>query len=294
MTQLESLVHVLEPLPGAPPGFHGALVHVTPEQLQSPQFCSALADAWRGGASLLLLRGAGEIQPSSLVELTRYFGVPESMTATKIVPGWTDLEALPAEIMIVSNHNPMHSRGDATIELEGGKVIADPEAITFPMRRGWHSDQSYRRPPPDGSCFYMVSDPPEWGGDTLFADGTLGFEALSDADQQLAAATVGLHAGDSCARTWDHARAAAKMGIAEYRAAVAADPAAYRARPDLVLVESVLTGVPQPLARIHPVTGKRALYMCEKGQMDWFDGPIVGLPPGVVRAAISCRLLSVL
>jgi taurine dioxygenase len=32
--------------------------------------------------------------------------------------------------------------------------------------------------------------------------------------------------------------------------------------------------------RAHPVTGQRALYLCEYGQMDWFDGPFVGMQPG--------------
>jgi taurine dioxygenase len=36
----------------------------------------------------------------------------------------------------------------------------------------------------------------------------------------------------------------------------------------------------QPLVRVHPVTGRRALYMCERGQMDWLEGPIVGMQPG--------------
>ena len=30
----------------------------------------------------------------------------------------------------------------------------------------------------------------------------------------------------------------------------------------------------------HPVTGKPALYLCERGQMDWFEGPFVGMEPG--------------
>ena len=34
------------------------------------------------------------------------------------------------------------------------------------------------------------------------------------------------------------------------------------------------------MVRTHPVTGKRALYLCEDGQMDWFDGPFVGMAPG--------------
>jgi taurine dioxygenase len=36
----------------------------------------------------------------------------------------------------------------------------------------------------------------------------------------------------------------------------------------------------QPLVRVHPVTGKRALYLCEFGQMDWLEGPIAGMEPG--------------
>jgi taurine dioxygenase len=36
----------------------------------------------------------------------------------------------------------------------------------------------------------------------------------------------------------------------------------------------------QPIARFHPVTGKPALYLCETSQMDWVDGPLVGLEPG--------------
>jgi alpha-ketoglutarate-dependent taurine dioxygenase len=34
------------------------------------------------------------------------------------------------------------------------------------------------------------------------------------------------------------------------------------------------------VVRTHPVTGKKALYLCERSQMDWFDGPFVGLQPG--------------
>jgi taurine dioxygenase len=36
----------------------------------------------------------------------------------------------------------------------------------------------------------------------------------------------------------------------------------------------------QPVVRIHPVTGKPALYLCESSQMDWLDGPFVGMEPG--------------
>ena len=36
----------------------------------------------------------------------------------------------------------------------------------------------------------------------------------------------------------------------------------------------------QPVVRVHPVTQKRGLYLCEAGQMDWLDGPFVGMQPG--------------
>ena len=32
--------------------------------------------------------------------------------------------------------------------------------------------------------------------------------------------------------------------------------------------------------RTHPVTGEKSLFLCEWGQMDWFEGPFVGLEPG--------------
>ena len=39
----------------------------------------------------------------------------------------------------------------------------------------------------------------------------------------------------------------------------------------------------QPLVRVHPVTGKPALYLCESGQMDWVTGPIAGMETGPER-----------
>ena len=48
----------------------------------------------------------------------------------------------------------------------------------------------------------------------------------------------------------------------------------------------------QPIVRVHPVTGRRALYLCEYGQMDWVDGPILGMESGPNGA--GAELLSAL
>ena len=46
--------------------------------------------------------------------------------------------------------------------------------VQYPHRKGWHTDQSYRRPPPDISLFYAVTPVARERGQTLFANGALG------------------------------------------------------------------------------------------------------------------------
>ena len=109
-----------------------------------------------------------------------------------------------------------------------------------------------------GSLFLAVTPVSRDQGQTIFANGTLAYEALSSEMKRKVGQLEGLHAQPGSGRSRDKALA----GIA---------PRAFAAHE---------RSQRQPLVRIHPVTGKPALYLCESGQMDWFEGPIVGMQPG--------------
>lgn len=130
--------------------------------------------------------------------------------------------------------------------------------VQYPHRKGWHTDQSYRRPPPDISLFYAVTPADRSRGQTLFASGILAYEALPAALKARVETLQGLHAQPGTGR-----------GRREALAGQTPRPFAPHERSQ-----------PQPVVRVHPVTGRRALYLCEYGQMDWFDGPFVGMQPG--------------
>jgi taurine dioxygenase len=138
-------------------------------------------------------------------------------------------------------------------------VAADGKLpVQYPHQLGWHTDQSYRRPPPDISLFYAATPVARDQGQTLFANGNLAYEALSPALKAKVENLEGLHAQPGTGRS--------------RRAALAGEtPRAFKPHE---------RSQRQPVVRIHPVTGKRSLYLCEGGQMDWFDGPFVGMEKG--------------
>jgi taurine dioxygenase len=130
--------------------------------------------------------------------------------------------------------------------------------VSFPQRRGWHTDQSFRRPPPDISLFYAVLPSPPGQGQTLYADAASAYDALSVDLKSTVEGLQGIHAIPG-------------IGRAEYavKAGETPKPLLPHQRPQR-----------QPVVRTHPVTGRRSLYLCEAGQMDWIDGPFVGMEPG--------------
>ncbi len=229
----------------------------------------ALPAALSQNGGLLLIRGLNEINddPALLVRLSRVFG-PEVEDYRHTLTNLNSVHTEVPEILLVSNLAPVSKmpppRPEPPVAADGGLPVQ------YPHRVGWHTDQSYRRPPPDISLFYAASPVAKERGQTLFANGTLAYAALPPALKAEVAGLEGLHAQPGTGRS--------------RRAALAGDrPRAFAAHE---------LSQRQPVVRTHPVTGQPALYICEGGQMDWFDGPIVGREPGPRGA--GARLLDAL
>jgi taurine dioxygenase len=101
----------------------------------------------------------------------------------------------------------------------------------------WHSDTAYLERPPMGSMLYAVEIPP-FGGDTLFANQYLAYETLSDGLRRVLDGLVGVNTSTKAA--------ASKTREDRMRAA----------GEEL----KVLVGE-HPVARTHPETGRKALYV---------------------------------
>ena len=253
-----SSFELIRPLPGASfggllryPGGAHALVGAA--ETEPEALSRALAEA----SGLLLMQGMEAMAdaPELLVRLSRIFGREVEDYRNVLTPLNMVHESVP-EIFMVANHPPVSRppprRPDPPLTSDG------KFPVQFPHRRGWHTDQSYRRPPPDISLFLAVRPVPQGQGQTLFADGTAAYEALPPALKARVDRLEGLHVGSSAKRSRD----AVLSGEAP-------KPLGAHQRPQR-----------QPVARVHPVTGKRALYLCEYGQMDWLEGPFVAMQQG--------------
>ena len=109
----------------------------------------------------------------------------------------------------------------------------------------WHTDTSYLPIPPLGSLLYALEVPPA-GGDTLFANMYMAYDALSDTMKDL---LVGLHGVNSAAR------------------GSAASTRVDRIRDNPKKANEIVTTATHPLVRTHPETGRKALYCSDAHTM---------------------------
>jgi taurine dioxygenase len=243
---------IAKPLPGASFGATVRLRRPIGEDLPK-DLPAALAEA--GG--LLLLPGLGEIsaRPELLVKLSYLFGTEVEDYRTTLTAA-TSVHTKVPEIFIVSNVPPV---GRMPPKQPEPPLTPDGRfPVQYPQRKGWHTDQSYRRPPPDISLFYAVTPVARERGQTLFASGTLAYEALPADLKKQVEGLEGVHVQPGAGRS----REAVARGETP-------KPLGPHEQPQR-----------QPVVRIHPVTGRPALYLCESGQMDWIEGPFVGLERG--------------
>ena len=215
----------------------------------------AILDAFYAARGLLVVKGLQQFtrDPAALVTLSRMFGnevevVRDTLTSDRFFHESVD------EIMVLGNAEPCNHRPPPkAVGREDGSL-----PTRFPDQRNWHTDQSYRRPPPDITLLLAVELPPRQQGQTLFADCTAALESLETELQQRLRALQGIHAPGWVGRS----RAAVERGE----------------KPRQLLPHQLPQR--QPLVRKHPVTGAHSLYLCEEKQMDFIDGPIAGLAPG--------------
>ena len=217
----------------------------------------ALPSAMHAAGGLLLLPGlqAITVEPELLVRLSRLFG-PEVENYHDTLSERHMIHPQAGEIYVLGNRPPSNRQPPAPPvppRTSDGRL-----PVQFPHRRGWHTDQSFRRPPPDLSLFYSVIATPRGQGQTLFADGTGAYEALPAPLQARVEDLEGIHVYPWWGRS-EH----------DVRAGVTPRPLAPHEQPQL-----------QPVVREHPISGKRALYLCESGQMDWILGPFAGMESG--------------
>jgi taurine dioxygenase len=257
---MTSAFEVVRPLPGAhfggearlfPPGDARAVIAAAEA---APE---ALPRALVEGDGLLLLKGMHGIapEPQLLVRLSRLFG-PEVEDYRQTLAAANTVHASVPEIFVVSNappaSRPPPPRPNPPLTADGKLPVQ------YPHRKGWHTDQSYRRPPPDISLFFAVRPVPQGQGQTLFANGAAAYDALPSALKRRIEGLEGLHVQPGTGRSRDAVLAG------ELPRPLAPHQSSQR----------------QPVVRVHPVTGRCALYLCEGGQMDWVEGPFVGLEPG--------------
>lgn len=140
--------------------------------------------------------------------------------------------------------------------LEDGKPIGLGDAGHF-----WHSDLSYKEVPSLGSMLHAQELPSE-GGDTLFANMHLAYDTLPAAL---------LHAVQG--------RRAEHSYIAKYAELQQRSP--WRPNLTQAQLDEVKPAV-HPVVRVHPETGRRALFVSEH-----FTTRIIGLPEDESRALLA-------
>jgi len=190
-----------------------------------------------------------ELSPQQQVRFTRIFGEPG------IYPF---IEGLPEAPEVIE--------------------ILKTEKDTVNFGGSWHSDTAYLPEPSLGSVLYAL-EVPDAGGDTLFANTALAYEALSGGMQQMLAGLVGVNSSESL-----------------YRGGRAAAMARLDGMKDNFKTEAEVYVSEHPVVRSHPETGVKSLYLSQSHTRGFKDmtaaesQPLIDyLSAHMVRPEFTCR-----
>ena len=157
--------------------------------------------------------------------------------------------------------------------------ILKTENDTVNFGGGWHSDTSYLEKPALGSMLYALETPTA-GGDTMFANMYLAYEALSKGMRRMLDRLIGVN---SSAQGYRGGRAKKMQELDGMK--------------DKYIENSQVSVAEHPVVRTHPETGRKGLY-ASRGHTENFRGmtpveskPLIDfLADHAVRPEFTCRM----
>ena len=166
--------------------------------------------------------------------------------------------------------------------LEGAPEVNEllkTEEQTVNFGGSWHSDTAYKEHPDMGTLLYALEVPPA-GGDTLFANMYLAYEALSGGMKTLLEGLIAVYSSE---KGYGGARKERMQSLAGLKDAVPEKVATFEAE--------------HPVVRTHPETGRKGLYvskshtLCFKGMTEEESTPLIDhLAEFAVRPEFTCRV----
>lgn len=192
---------------------------------------------------LVLLWRDQKLPDLSFLEAAAIFGQPREPAARKfqVAGGYKiggRIVPLHPHVSLISNLNE-----------EGEPVMDNGDLGSAEVV--WHSDNSYAEVPPAGSMLYAVVIPVNGGGDTCFSNQYLAYEELPE-ELQI----------DIAGKSQRHDASRNSAGV-------------LRPTVKLPTTPEEVPGPVHPIVRVHPVTGRRALYLGRR--RIWPSNYIIGM-----------------
>jgi len=166
--------------------------------------------------------------------------------------------------------------------------IVKEESDTKTFGSVWHTDQMFNPKPAKATILY-AKETPNAGGDTMFSNGYLAYETLSDSMKALC----------ETLKTWN-VGSRQKLQAGDNQNIGAGDGERYKGNPNMSAKvqtpsQDLVTECAHPLIRTHPETGRKALYIGNHTQnLDGFEAneaaPILDyLKAHATQPELTCR-----